>query len=75
MKTLYEKLIEQLEAMTPQQVEAEWEELKVYNEIGPTVDEYISMIMSMQASASTVTIVSTMSENPMYKETEYCLAA
>ena len=39
MKEVYEKLIENLASMTPEEKEKEWEELKKYNEIGSSVEE------------------------------------
>lgn len=35
MKEVYEKLLEQLSSMTPEQKAKEWEELKAFNHIGP----------------------------------------
>ena len=39
MKEVYEKLLENLANMTPEQKEREWKELKKYNNIGPSVEE------------------------------------
>lgn len=41
MKEVYEKLIKNLASMTPEEKEKEWEELKKYNEIGPSVEEIL----------------------------------
>ena len=41
MKEVYEKLVENLASMTPEEKEKEWEELKKYNEIGPEVKEIL----------------------------------
>ena len=41
MKEVYEKLIENLASMTPEEKEKEWEEIKKYNEIGPEVKEIL----------------------------------
>ena len=43
MKEVYEKLIENLTSMTPEEKEREWEELKKYNEIGPEVEEILKV--------------------------------
>lgn len=42
MKRVAERLKERLHNMTEEEKAQEWEELKKYNEIGPTVDEYLS---------------------------------
>ena len=39
MKEVYEKLVENLASMTPEEKEREWKELKKYNNIGPSVEE------------------------------------
>ena len=43
MKEVYEKLVENLSSMTPEEKEKEWEELKKYNEIGPEVKEILKV--------------------------------
>ena len=43
MKEVYEKLIENLANMTPEEKEKEWEELKQYNEIEPSVEEVLKV--------------------------------
>jgi len=46
LDTVYEKLLEQLNTLTPEQFDAEWEELKEYN-FGPTwrsMSRYLSNI-------------------------------
>lgn len=40
-KEVYEKLLENLANMTPEEKKREWEELKEYNEIGPEVKEIL----------------------------------
>ena len=42
MKEVYEKLVENLANMTPEEKEKEWEELKKYN-IGPSVEEMLKI--------------------------------
>lgn len=54
MEEVYERLLRQLEAMTPEQISAEWETLKQYNEMGPYVEEYIGAIMNMTVAAIAV---------------------
>ena len=46
MKEVYEKLLENLSNMTPEQKKEEWEELKQYNDIGPEASEVIAENMS-----------------------------
>ena len=41
MKEVYEKLLENLSNMTPEQKKEEWEELKRYNYIGPEASDVI----------------------------------
>ena len=43
MKEVYEKLVENLASMTPEEKEKEWEELKKYNEMGPEVKEILKI--------------------------------
>ena len=42
MKEVYEKLLENLASMTPEEKEKEWEELKNYN-IGPSIEEILKI--------------------------------
>ena len=51
MSTVYEKLLEQLNAMLPEQFDAEWEELKEYN-FGPTMDEYEQILVQYKTMLS-----------------------
>ena len=46
MKEVYEKLLENLSNITPEQKKEEWEELKRYNDIGPEASEVIEENMS-----------------------------
>ena len=46
MKEVYEKLLEHLSNMTPEQKKEEWEELKRYNDIGPEASVVIAENMS-----------------------------
>lgn len=46
MKEVYEKLLENLSNMTPEQKKEEWEELKRYNDIGPEASDVIAENMS-----------------------------
>lgn len=43
MKKIYEKLLKHLASMTPEEKERDWEELKKYNEIGPSVEEILKV--------------------------------
>lgn len=40
MGKIAERLKKRLESMTQEELDAKWEELKKWNEIGPTVNEY-----------------------------------
>ena len=46
MKEVYEKLLDNLSNMTPEQKKEEWEEFKRYNGIGPEASEVIAENMS-----------------------------
>lgn len=39
---MVERLREHLASMTEEEKQAEWEELKKWNDVGPTVEEYIN---------------------------------
>ena len=43
MKKVYEKLIKHLSSMTSEEKERDWEELKKYNEIGPSMEEVLKI--------------------------------
>ena len=43
MKEVYKKLLENLANMTPEEKERDWEELKKYNDIGPSVKEILKI--------------------------------
>lgn len=51
MDAVYEKLLEQLNTMTPEQLDAEWEELKEFN-FGPTMDEYEEILIQYKTILS-----------------------
>ena len=53
-KEVYEKLLENLANMTPEQKVEEWEALKSYNEIGPEVDNYLRSVMGVLINESPV---------------------
>lgn len=40
MSKILEELKKKLDSMTQEELDAKWEKLKPYNDIGPTVDEY-----------------------------------
>lgn len=46
MKEVYEKLLENLSNITPEQKKEEWKELKHYNGIGPEASDVIAENMS-----------------------------
>ena len=43
-KEVYEKLLENLANMTPEEKKQDWEEFKKYNEIGPEVKEILKSV-------------------------------
>ena len=43
MKEVYEKLVENLSSMTPEEKEKEWEALKSYNDMRPESKEIIKL--------------------------------
>ena len=47
MSTVVERLKEHLASMTEEEKQKEWEELKQWNDVGPTVDEYIQGLKDM----------------------------
>lgn len=51
MNTVYERLLEQLNTMTPEQLDAEWEELEEFN-FGPTMDEYEQILVQYKTMLS-----------------------
>jgi hypothetical protein len=44
MEKVYEKLVKDISKMTPEQKKEEWKELKRFNDVGPTVEEYLNII-------------------------------
>lgn len=44
MSKLVEELKKKLDSMTQEELDQEWEELKKYNDCGPTVDEYFDSL-------------------------------
>ncbi len=44
MSKLLEELEKKLNSMTKEELDAEWEELKKWNNVGPTVDEYFESL-------------------------------
>lgn len=43
MERVYEKLVKDISKMTPEQKKEEWECLKRFNDVGPTVEECLIM--------------------------------
>ena len=77
MDEIYEKLLEQLRTMTPEQKNAEWEALKDYN-IGPSMEEYMMLMMDYQPTSVLNTSVEYNSNIPQVdvnSNKEYYLAA
>ena len=44
MSKILEELKKKLDSMTQEELDEEWERLKHYNEIGPTVEEYFESL-------------------------------
>lgn len=44
MSKWLEELKKKLDSMTKEELDQEWEKLKPYNDIGPTVDEYFESL-------------------------------
>ena len=44
MSKILEELEEKLNSMTQEELDAEWEELKKFNNVGPTVEEYFESL-------------------------------
>jgi hypothetical protein len=44
MGKIAESLKKKFESMTQEELDAEWEKLKHWNEIGPSVDEYLESL-------------------------------
>lgn len=49
METVLEKLQKQLQNSTQEELDKEWEELKEWNEIGPSVEEYVQEIRGLNS--------------------------
>lgn len=49
MKTVLEKLQKQLQDTTQEELDKEWEDLKEWNEIGPSVEEYVQEIRELNS--------------------------
>ena len=49
METVLEKLQKQLQNSTQEELGKEWEELKEWNEIGPSVEEYVQEIRELNS--------------------------
>ena len=74
MKDVYEKLLEQLSSMTPEQKVKEWEELKVFNSVGPEMVNCLSGVDDvLSLNAPEVSVVDV--ETKPYVNTYFCFAA
>lgn len=47
MQDILQKILDDLRSMPIEQLRKEWAELSVYDEMGPTVDEYIRYVKGM----------------------------
>ncbi len=74
MKEVYEKLLENLANMTPEQKVEEWEALKSYNEIGPEVDNYLRSVMGVLINESPV-VANVENSNTSFSNSDLYLSA
>ncbi len=74
MKEVYEKLLENLANMTPEQKVEEWEALKSYNDIGPEVEYYLISVMGALIDESPV-VAKVENSNTSYSNSDLYLAA
>ena len=44
MSKIIDELRKKLDSMSQEELDAEWEKLKHYNDCGPTVDEYVNWV-------------------------------
>lgn len=44
MEKVYDKLKQYFNTTPKEQIQKDWEEIKKYNEIGPTVEEYLNYV-------------------------------
>lgn len=56
MEKVYEKLLKDISKMTPEQKKEEWECLKRFNDVGPTVEEYLIMAKEILKDEILITI-------------------
>lgn len=74
MEKVYEKLLQQLAQMTPEQKAEEWEALKCFNEMGPEVVDYLRTIVGI-IDGNSPTVAKVTNTCPSYSNSEYYLAA
>lgn len=74
MKEVYEKLLENLANMTPEQKVEEWEELKSYNDMGPEVENYLRSVMGVLIDESLV-VANVENSSTLYSNLDLYLAA
>ena len=74
MKEVYEKLLENLANMTPEQKVEEWEVLKSYNDMGPEVENYLKSVMAVLINESLV-VANVENSNTLYSNSDLYLAA
>ena len=73
-KEVYEKLLENLANMTPEQKVEEWEALKSYNDMGPEVENYLMSVMGVLINESLV-VANVENSNTSYSNSDLYLAA
>lgn len=74
MKEVYEKLLENLANLTPEQKVEEWEALKSYNDMGPEVEYYLRSVMGALIDESPV-VANVEKSNTTYSNSDLYLAA
>lgn len=74
MEKVYNKLLEQLANMTPEQKAVEWEALKDYNSMGPEVDNYLRSVKGVIVGDSPI-VVNVKSSCSIYSMSDFYLAS
>ena len=54
LEPLAQRLKAELESMTQEELEAKWEELKHWNEVGPTIEEYLGTVTEDEVKAQEI---------------------
>lgn len=74
MKEVYEKLLQRLAEMTPEEKAEEWEALKAFNEIGPEAESYLETVRKMLVVGAPI-VAKVDQASSVYMNSELCYAA